>query len=198
MKNYNVIHQTRNGHKGGGLCILHESLCYNIRKDLCTNNYDIEILAIKIESKSSKNIILNVIYRQLNGDLRVSENYFNDFFSKNEKNFKKIILVRESILKERRIFELNIFSQYDPTITNPTRVTRNTATAIDCFITNTVVDTQFKTGSLQTDLSDHFHIISALKTNDNMVEKHNEHFVYKRCYDEKSTNLFKQKLHETT
>ena len=31
-----------------------------------------------------------------------------------------------------------------------------------------------------------------------MVKKHNEHFVYKRYYDEKSTNLFKQKLHETT
>ena len=30
-----------------------------------------------------------------------------------------------------------------------------------------------------------------------MVKKHSEHFVYKR-YDEKSTNLFKQKLHETT
>ena len=31
-----------------------------------------------------------------------------------------------------------------------------------------------------------------------MAEKHNEHLVYKRYYGEKSTNLFKQKLHETT
>ena len=31
-----------------------------------------------------------------------------------------------------------------------------------------------------------------------MVEKHNGHFVYKIYYDEKSTNLFKQKQQETT
>ena len=40
-----------------------------------------------------KNIILRVIYRQSNGDVKVSENYFNDFLSKNETNYKKIILV---------------------------------------------------------------------------------------------------------
>ena len=35
LKNYNVIHQIRNGRKGEGLCIfVHESLCYNIPADL--------------------------------------------------------------------------------------------------------------------------------------------------------------------
>ena len=43
--------------------------------------------------KDLKNIILRVIYRQSNGDVKVSENYFNDFLSKNETNYKKIILV---------------------------------------------------------------------------------------------------------
>ena len=59
------------------------------------------------------------------------------------------------------------------TINKPTRVTRNRTTAIDHFITNTVVDTQLKTGIIQTDLSDHFSIIFALKTNENMVDKEN-------------------------
>ena len=31
-----------------------------------------------------------------------------------------------------------------------------------------------------------------------MIGKQNQHFVYKRNYEEKSANLFKQKLHETT
>ena len=71
LKNYNVIHQIRNGRKGGGLCIfIHESFCYNIRKDLCTNNYHIEALAIEIENERSKNIVLNVIYRQRNRGLK--------------------------------------------------------------------------------------------------------------------------------
>ena len=47
-------------------------------------------------------------------------------------------------------------------------------------------------------MSDHFPIICALQTNENLVEKHNEHFVYRRYNDEKSAKLFKQKLHETT
>ena len=66
--------------------LLIKSLYYNIRKDLCTNNYDIETL----ESKRFKNIIFREHYRQANGDLKESENYFNDFFSKNEKKLNKI------------------------------------------------------------------------------------------------------------
>ena len=62
-------------------------------------------------------------------------------------------------------------------IHRPTRVTRNTATVIDHFITNTVVDTEFKSEIIQTDLSDHFLIIFGLKTDENMVEKHSEHFL---------------------
>ena len=49
-----------------------------------------------------------------------------------------------------------------PAINKPTRATRNTTNAIDHFITNTVVDTQFKSGIIQTDLSDHFSIIFVL------------------------------------
>ena len=80
LKSYNVIHQIRNGRKGVGLCIfVHESLCYNIRKDLCTNSCDIETLAIEIENKRSKNIMK---YRQPNGDLKVSENYFSQFIER--------------------------------------------------------------------------------------------------------------------
>ena len=95
-----------------------ESLCYHISKDLCTNNYDIETLAIKIENKRSKKIILNIIYRQPNRNLKVSENYFDDFFFKNKKNYKKIILVGdfnittlafETNKKVKKIFESNVF-----------------------------------------------------------------------------------------
>ena len=52
-----------------------------------------------------------------------------------------------------------------PAINKPTRVTRTTATAIDHFISNTVVYTQLKGGIMQTDLSDHFPIILVLQTN---------------------------------
>ena len=72
--------------KDVGLSIfIHECLSCNIRNDLGINNYNIKSLAIKIENERSKNVILGTIYRQPNGNLNASENYCNDFFSKNEK-----------------------------------------------------------------------------------------------------------------
>ena len=89
------------------------------------------------------------------------------------------------------------WTQYDSN-NRQTRVRKNTATAIDHFITNTVVGTEFKSRFFQTDLSDHFPIIFFLKAIENKTEKHSEHFVYKRYYDEISINLFKQKLDKAT
>ena len=37
-----------------------------------------------------------------------------------------------------------------PTVNKPTRVTRNTATAIDHIITNSVINAEFKTGIIKT------------------------------------------------
>ena len=52
-----------------------------------------------------------------------------------------------------------------PSINKPTRVTRNTATAIDYIITNTVISgIQHRFGILKTDISDHFPTVFALNT----------------------------------
>ena len=61
-----------------------------------------------------------------------------------------------------------------PTTNKPARVTRNTARSIYDIITNTVVDTQCKSETIQTDLSDHFRVIFALQSNGDVAEKHND------------------------
>ena len=50
-----------------------------------------------------------------------------------------------------------------PTLNKPTRVTRNAATATDHIITNSVVDAEFKTGIIKTDISNHFPIFFIFK-----------------------------------
>ena len=45
-----------------------------------------------------------------------------------------------------------------PVINKPTRVTKNTATAIDNIFINSVTTTKFKTGIIKSDISDHFPI----------------------------------------
>ena len=57
---------------------------------------------------------------------------------------------------------LSSMFQYNmiPTINKPTRVTRNTATAIDHIITNTVISgIQHRSGIIKTDISDNFPIV---------------------------------------
>ena len=50
------------------------------------------------------------------------------------------------------------------TINKRTRVGKNSATAIDHIIANCIVDCQFKTAILKTDVTDHFLIAMALRT----------------------------------
>ena len=45
-----------------------------------------------------------------------------------------------------------------PTISKPTRVTRKTASAINHIITNSIMQTGFKSGNVKTNISDHFPI----------------------------------------
>ena len=58
------------------------------------------------------------------------------------------------------MYRYNIIS----TINKPTRVGKDSATAIDHIIANCIVHCQFKTVILKTDVTDHFLIAMALRT----------------------------------
>ena len=94
LNNYTSIHQARKGERnGGGTCIfIHNSLCFNERVDLCVNNNDMESLSVEIINKGTKNIIVNVTYRQPAGDMEVFEKSFKNILSLNNHNNKSIYL----------------------------------------------------------------------------------------------------------
>ena len=50
-----------------------------------------------------------------------------------------------------------------PTRNKTTRVTANTAAAIDHMITNAIINTDFKTGILKSFISDHFPVMLAFQ-----------------------------------
>ena len=83
-----------------------------------------------------------------------------------------------------------------PTINKPTRVGKNAATAVDHIITNCIVDCQFKTAILKTDLTDHFPIAMALKTDKPVHQSQKVQNIHKRNYNEKTIESFKQRLRE--
>ena len=50
---------------------------------------------------------------------------------------------------------------YQQQINKPTRITKDTISAIDHLVTNSVINNQFKTSILTADISDHFSILYA-------------------------------------
>ena len=158
LKNYNVIHQVRNSLKGGGLCIfIHESLCYKLRKDLSINSEAIESLSIEISNKKASNLIFNAIYRPPTGDIKIFEQFCKDIFSKNQNmkhmmfagDFNMNVLDYEYNGKVKSFFDLMYQRNLIPTINKPTRVGKNSATAIDHIITDYVLTCDFKTAILK-------------------------------------------------
>ena len=87
---------------------------------------------------------------------------------------------------------LNLMFRYNmiPLRNKPIQVTRHSANAIDHIITNSVVDhNNFKSVIIKTDLSDHFSIVFAIKTNET-TQRPVVKSTYKHPYCEKIlTNL---------
>ena len=118
-----------------------------------------ESLSISILNKKCKNIILNTIYRPPNGDIKICENHFKNLFAKNDTVNKHIVLAGdfnlnvldfESNKRIENFTKLHMFCYgMIPTINKSTRVTANTATAIDHIVTNVTIDTDFKAGILK-------------------------------------------------
>ena len=87
---------------------------------------------------------------------------------------------------------VNLMIPHDPILTvNQPCVTRNSVIAIDHIITNSVTKTDFKTGIVKTDISDHFPIFFLFKC---VVDsnKLREEFIYKQNYSGNSIETFKQ------
>ena len=98
-------------------------------------------------------------------------------------DFNMNVLDYEYNGKIKSFFDLMYQRNLIPTINKPTRVGKNSATAIDHIITDCVLTCDFKTAILKTDLTDHFPIVIALK-NDGPSHQHSKttKHKYKRSY----------------
>ena len=84
-----------------------------------------------------------------------------------------------------------------PVINKPTRVTKNTATAIDHIITNSLLHRTINTGILKLDISDHFPIFLIAKTEKKMTPEGKVQ-ITKRLINNKTKEKFKNALQEMT
>ena len=133
LPGYYSFHLTREKKKGGGLYIfLRETYSHKFRKDLQVNFKAFECLRVEVETKNSKNIVLNLVYCPPSGDHKELENYFKTSLSKREISQKNINLTGDfkNLLdfdenkKVQNFVNLRLRFGMIPTINKPTRVTR--------------------------------------------------------------------------
>ena len=85
-----------------------------------------------------------------------------------------------------------------PTLNKPTRVTRKTTASIDHILTNSFIDTIFKTAIFKCDISDRFPVCFMTPSSMKQTNNTKNTVIFKRVFDTESIELFKQKLYETS
>ena len=165
LPNYVSIHQVRKNRKTGGgirICIPKE-LIYNIRLDLSVNNEDTEALCLEIIiNRKSKNIFINIIYRQPSGNKKNFKNYFGKFLEKAKSkiayllvDFSLNIPDYDANLKVKSYCNTAFSHNFIPIITKSTRVMNPNATIMDHIMTNSF-DSKIYNKILKVDISHHF------------------------------------------
>ena len=61
-----------------------ESLYYKLRNDVTINSETIDSLSKEISNKKASNLIFNTIYRPRTGDIKISDPFCKDIFSKSQ------------------------------------------------------------------------------------------------------------------
>ena len=203
LNNYTSIHQARNSDRnGGGTCIfIHNSMIFKKRSDLCDNNNDIESLTIEIINKNTKNIIVNVTYRQPAGNIKVFEDSLKNILSARNHNRKPFYLTGDLNLnlldygtntKVKSYLNILFSHSFIPLINKPTRIFKNNATVIDHILTNTFINENYLTGIVKTDISDHFPVFLLTETILNKTKQTN--FVFKRKITDANLKNFDEAL----
>ena len=150
----------------------------------------------------NRKTILSLTYRPPNGDVKEFEKHLNKMLSTNDilkkevimaGNFNMNLLDFEQNKKVKNFLNIMFGHSMMPVINKPTRVTRNTVTAIDHIFINSVTTTKFKTGIIKSDISDHFPIFFVADYNIHTKET-KERFIFRRDLFDVSVEKFKYKL----
>ena len=173
INGFNFVETHRTGRSGGGVGIfLRNNILYQIRSDLTLNNEFSESIFIEIDKDlftKNRNIIIGVIYRPPNADLKLFNDDINELLDTLEREHKYCYLVG--------IYDINLlnYSKHAETtsfidilyahsflslINRPTRVAKESATSIDNIFTNCYsnIDNTLQC-LIYTDVSDHFPIV---------------------------------------
>ena len=173
---YTMIANNHQQNKGGGTAILiKDGLKYNRRKDLdIFIEKEVESVFIDFLSKSNKHITIGSMYRPPNNQ----DDAFTEAILKikqklsMEKEKKELIigmdhnfdLLKSSEHKKTQYFlDTLLNKELFPTITRPTRITRQSATLIDNVFVSLNLHKRYESAILINDMSDHLPTLTLLR-----------------------------------
>ena len=176
LPGYNLISNCRKENKGGGVCIfLKECINYKIRHDLSKmEEKSLETIYVEITAKDGRKIIVGSLYRPSNVSTLPLQNHIINTMNivRKEKGQKNVILGMDhnnDLLKAhvhtttQEFLSSMMDSGLLPTITRPTRITKNSATLIDNIFVTEELHKNFDSLLIVDDMSDHFPVLALLK-----------------------------------
>ena len=199
---YTFVHKDRVIGRGGGVGIfICDSLDFQIRNDLVIPSEDVESIFIEIFSKKTKNIIVGVVYRKPNSDIRCFIEKFDVCFSGLSNENKTLYIMGDfniNLAEHSKNVFLTTALSYSllPLINKPTRISENTVSLIDNIFTNNFC-TDILSGVIYSDISDHFPIFHVNNANNPSVCSNIKKIAY-RNVSESSLNKLKADLSNTS
>ena len=172
LDGYELIERHRANKMGGGIGLfVRNGVSYKSRADLTTFEYYCESLFIEIDKSvfgSGRNILIGVIYRPPNTDIKLFIDHMKEVLEYVQTENKVLYLVGDYNINLLNVDSHNLTADFNdtiysygliPLITRPTRVTETSATLIDNIFTNKNISYgKSMYGILVSDISDHYSI----------------------------------------
>ena len=207
LEGYSSSFKYRTNRSGGGVSLfIKNGINFNVREDLSVVSQHMECIFIEIEKsvfKTSKDVLVGVIYRPPDNSVNVFNELFTDLLMRIDVkkyccyfmgDYNINILNSDNHPPTASFIDILFENNLYPTITKPTRVTDKTATLIDNIYSNIKPDNTKFSGILYSDLTDHFPVfyIEYENTRENKIE-----YIARRDFSEHNKSKFKQKLSST-
>lgn len=197
LENYKHFSRVRHSRSGGGVSLfIKDTISCRIIEEISLVNDIIECLFIEIkksEVQTSQDVIVGVIYRPPNTDIRLFNDSLSEIIHRIHNNkliyllgdFNINLLNTDNHPATSEFVELMYSFSLFPLISKPTRIQQNSATLIDNIFSNQI-NCNLLNGILVWDVSDHYPIF-VVDNNSSVQQTMNQH----RFRDYSETNIRK-------
>ena len=175
ISGYELVHCCRTNKRGGGVGILvSKNLRYKMCNSITSCMAENECITIELELRSRDKCIISSMYRPPNVNIQSFQCCYNSLVCEMNKLHPRAIIIgldhNLDFLKSvdhggtSQFIHHNLDFNLIPTITRPTRITRNSATLIDNIMVSQSLCGRYTSGIFVDDISDHMPMICVIKS----------------------------------